>query len=505
MGTPGRITTAKFHSTARRDSLPLIPLIASVLKASAALELTRTAGRIAMTFIPVILIKNYKSRMRIKHAALHGLPASEEKINTHLKRIRARTLLVNFLFLIPFTLFWATIIASLEQTPLTGRWRMIILSPEEEDEIATQLKGDGWYRTVDGILSQEGSSNYIPPSDWRYAWVIETLRKLEATIPLLSQTTEASTDWTEPRPNGAPMPPPTQYPLTPRPRASEFLHRMCETVTDMSKGKQQHRKSLNPSSFEGPPYSLLLVDRPDAPNALSYGFGPDGGGGIVVYSGFLDEIFSKHPIQYEQPRADQNQSWWSQIVKQLFLSSPPPPPKPKPTPEQTTELAILLAHELAHLILSHHLETLSSATIVVPGVLSIASDVIRILVFPMTMLFGPFVNDAVAQLGKVGSGELLKIGEHCTSWKQEIEADVVSTRLLAHAGFDAREALKFWEDRSQVECSPTRDSQGQLIFGIRGDSHPLNETRITKIKEELERWEKSRLATLAQRHSAKAS
>ncbi|KIL67603.1 hypothetical protein M378DRAFT_73403 [Amanita muscaria Koide BX008] len=496
MGTPGRITTAKFHSTARRDSLPLIPLIASVLKASAALELTRTAGRIAMTFIPVILIKNYKSRMRIKHAALHGLPASEEKINTHLKRIRARTLLVNFLFLIPFTLFWATIIASLEQTPALLRWMLLVI-----------------YRSYCTIRA----TGTVNPGYFQSAQFYCTFRALCTRMAIFLATVTTSSAMATWQFNIKYCPSHIDtghvqrrlFPFHARKqgvsRNRTFLHRMCETVTDMSKGKQQHRKSLNPSSFEGPPYSLLLVDRPDAPNALSYGFGPDGGGGIVVYSGFLDEIFSKHPIQYEQPRADQNQSWWSQIVKQLFLSSSPPPPKPKPTPEQTTELAILLAHELAHLILSHHLETLSSATIVVPGVLSIASDVIRILVFPMTMLFGPFVNDAVAQLGKVGSGELLKLGEHCTSWKQEIEADVVSTRLLAHAGFDAREALKFWEDRSQVECSPTRDSQGQLIFGIRGDSHPLNETRITKIKEELERWEKSRLVTLAQRHSAKAS
>ncbi len=56
------------------------------------------------------------------------------------------------------------------------------------------------------------------------------------------------------------------------------------------------------------------------------------------------------------------------------------------------------------------------------------SDIIRVLIFPVTMMFGPFVNDAVAQLGKVGSGELLKISEACNSTNQEIEADVVSAR-----------------------------------------------------------------------------
>ncbi len=67
-------------------------------------------------------------------------------------------------------------------------------------------------------------------------------------------------------------------------------------------------------------------------------------------------------------------------------------------------------------------------TIFVPGVISLASDVIRALVFPVTMLLGPFVNDAFADLGKAGSWELSRLGDYCTSMKQEIEADVVSAR-----------------------------------------------------------------------------
>jgi hypothetical protein len=192
----------------------------------------------------------------------------------------------------------------------------------------------------------------------------------------------------------------------------------------------------------------LVVDKPDASNAFSYGFGPDGGGGIVVYSGFLDEILARAPLENEViPSPEPESSWWSSLVGGIFSPTPPPPTHPVPTPSQTAELAILLSHELAHLVLSHHLETLSSATIIIPGVMSIVSDVIRVVIFPVTMLFGyvsrfvsfrsdsfnsnfpsPFVNDAVAQLGKIGSGELEKVGEYCTSVKQEIEADVVSAR-----------------------------------------------------------------------------
>lgn len=452
-----------------------------------------------MTLIPVILIGNHKSRRRIKHAALHGVQTSEENVNKQLKKIRSRTLFLNFLFLIPFTLFWATIISSLEQTPLTGRWRMIILSPEEEDEISAQLTGQGWYRAVDEILAEDGPPKYVSSSDWRYVWASETLRKLEATIPILLQESEMCTDWTERGPDDPPMPPPAEFPLTHRPRASESLHRICEDMCNKRKNPNWEPPPVQ-NTFKGPPYALLLVDKPNAANAFSYGFGPDGGGGIVVYTGFIDEIISKYPIQYESPPVEKKQSWSSLLFGSIFSSSSTQSPKPQPTPQQTSELAILLAHELSHLILSHHLESLSSSTIVVPGVLSIAADILRMLIFPITMLLGPFFNDAVAQLGKVGSGELTKIGLHCTSWKQEIEADVVSARLLAHAGFDAREAVTFWEERAQVKCSsPGRDRQGNTVQGIRGESHPLNEVRVSKFREELQRWKDEREAVLAQR------
>ena len=176
----------------------------------------------------------------------------------------------------------------------------------------------------------------------------------------------------------------------------------------------------------GPPYSLIVIDDPNSRNAFSYGFGPDGAGGIVVFSGFLDDILSKNlaPPASATP-AD------TSLLHRLFwglFTSPPPPAQYQPTPEQTTDLAILLAHELSHLVLSHHLETLSSMTVFVPGVISLVSDFIRALAFPVTMLLGPFVNDAVADLGKAGSGELSKLGDYCTTMKQETEADVVSAR-----------------------------------------------------------------------------
>jgi hypothetical protein len=60
--------------------------------------------------------------------------------------------------------------------------------------------------------------------------------------------------------------------------------------------------------------------------------------------------------------------------------------------------------------------------------MAILADVVRAVIFPVTMILGPFVNDALAQVGKIGFGEMAKLGESCASMKQEVEADVVSAR-----------------------------------------------------------------------------
>jgi hypothetical protein len=311
---------------------------------------------------------------------------------------------------------------------MSGRLRMILLSPEEEDDIATQLAGSGWYRAVGEIISKPGPPKIVPPSDWRYAWVMDTLRTLEAVIPKLGDEKSLAPLWFERGDDDIPLPPPADYPLRPRPRAAEYVRQLM-----------QSNWPAPSHAIAGPPYSLIVVDDPDAQNAFSYGFGPEGAGGIVVYSGFLDDILSKQAARAEpggsgsalHPPASTGSNTsplWLKLFGGLLFTAPPPPVQHHPTLEQTTDLAILLAHELSHLVLSHHLETLSSMTIFVPGVLSLLSDLIRALVFPVTMLLGPFVNDAVADLGKAGSGELSKLGEYCTTTKQEIEADVVSAR-----------------------------------------------------------------------------
>ncbi|KAL1749343.1 hypothetical protein FB107DRAFT_280992, partial [Schizophyllum commune] len=244
-----------FHSTRRNEAGPLVPILATLLKASTTIEFARTAGRIILTFTPLILMKNLKARKKLQRAAVAGIPTSEEKKQKILKKIRSRTMLFHAMLFSPIILLWATIVASLEQTPLTGR--------REEQEIAKQLAGPGWYRAVGDILSPNGEPvRLVPPTDWRYAWVAATLRHLESVVPKLCTEREENSDWYAIDDESYPMPPPAEYPLRPRPRVSQHLRMFCD--------KMNERNTANaPHIVTDPPYSLIIVDEPNASNAFS--------------------------------------------------------------------------------------------------------------------------------------------------------------------------------------------------------------------------------------------
>lgn len=311
---------------------------------------------------------------------------------------------------------------------------MILLSAEEEEKIATQLAGNGWKAAVAGILSSTSESatppEVIPSQDWRAQWVESTLRRLEHVIPVLQIERSLDPHKIRPEDPEVPFPPPSNYPLLPRPRATQMLRQWCSRHVPAAGEEEGH---VPAHTLLGPPYSVLLVDKPDSKNAFSYGFGPHGAGGVVVYSGFLDEILQHSPNAAPPPPTVPANTIMPSFWSQLFGSLLAPPKRTSaytPSEEQTTELAVLLAHELAHLVLSHHLETLSSATILIPSVVSIFTDVVRTVMFPFTMFFGPFVNDALAQMSKVGSGEISRRGEICSGRKMEIEAGELTSVFL---------------------------------------------------------------------------
>ncbi|KAF8676790.1 Peptidase family M48 [Rhizoctonia solani] len=521
-----QVHAALFHASRPNQGLPFIWL-ATVLKTSTALAFAQTAGRITMSLLPVIFLKlKFASRFLRKVPADHPHYAQKrEKI----LRIRWKLwVAVGVLVVVPLSLFVSAILASLERTPLTGRVRLIMLSAEEEEEIARELKGAGWYTSVAQILVNASPSGtmprVIPPDDWRWNWVEQTLRQLERAVPKLQEHSDNPAAWyaawvkehpgeTHAHLEGpewktsAPIPPPPHYPLVPRPRVAQLLHEIPVSPT-VEGHKHGHGHHHSPHAQLGPPYSLLLVDLPES-NALSYGFGGDGGGGIVVYSGFLDEVLGSANKPSPQPKPGSKS-----LLSGLFFTSDASSKNnepPQPTPEQTQKLATLLAHELSHLLLSHHLETLSSGTIFLPSVIGIVSDVVRVLLFPITMVMGPFVNDAVANFTKVGLDDIARSGSTCQSRELEFEADIVSARILASAGFDPQCAVEFWEGRQlsppASQPLPDTDPSQRVVTPLpsvpgtfwtsrstagEDDSHPLDQARVHRLKRELRRWEREK-------------
>ena len=76
-------------------------------------------------------------------------------------------------------------------------------------------------------------------------------------------------------------------------------------------------------------------------------------------------------------------------------------------------------------------------------------------------------------------------------------------RLLAHAGFDARDAVTFWEQRSGPAAECRRSGQpappnepSKIARQIMGASHPVSELRVNSLKDELARWEVERQKTI---------
>ena len=133
-------------------------------------------------------------------------------------------------------------------------------------------------------------------------------------------------------------------------------------------------------------------------------------------------------------------------------------------------------------------------------------EVVRVLLYPVTALLGPFVQDAIAATVKVGmeesAGLLPALTNSCESRILESEADIVALRLLANAGIDPRASLAFWEDRLQAQKSGDEPHSGEGRRSVEGShahahtkeansfmkTHPPDEERVAAIRKELARW-----------------
>lgn len=144
----------EFHSSPQSHSpWHFVLHAAAFLKSSGALSVVQMVGRIALTLLPVALLKRGLFRKLIKHLPLSEHPTLAGMHQHMQSSIEFINVALWALIIIPGSLFAATFIASLERTPVTGRWRLILLSPEEEKSVADDLRGDGWRDAVANILT----------------------------------------------------------------------------------------------------------------------------------------------------------------------------------------------------------------------------------------------------------------------------------------------------------------------------------------------------------------
>ncbi|GAA6020870.1 hypothetical protein JCM11491_000013 [Sporobolomyces phaffii] len=477
------------------------------------------------------------------------------------------------LLLSPFLLLGLVGFASLERTPVTGRWRLVMLSPKEEEELVDGILSVG--RTVHSATTSHvhsGESQAVAPEgtsldwvailrqvlnladegvdpetgrrmllggvvldqrDWRVRWTEAVLRALEKGVVegLTRDGAVAKGD------GQALRPPPPKYLLEGRMAAGGGGAGWKDELI-MAKHLEGKTPDLRvPLQVE---YDILVIDR-DENNAFSFGFAPETEsiqekgrrGVIVVYTGFLKEVLGETALPSHAPAAIPSTSNPNRLA--TFFSRPsnaaqalpqPDPiasymvPSKLPTQDQCRSLAVLLSHETAHLILSHTLESYASMNLLMPHLSRLASDVLRTLLYPVTAILGPFINDAVGRSlsegAKGGFGIFGNAANSCESRKLESEADLVALRLLAGSGIDPRYALDFWENRlssHQAESPPTSPSTALPFSQVNAvhhhskngtspgeasptglldgymRTHPVDEERLARIRQELKDWE----------------
>lgn len=127
------------------------------------------------------------------------------------------------------------------------------------------------------------------------------------------------------------------------------------------------------------------------------------------------------------------------------------------------EIAVVLGHEIAHVLREHGRERLAKSTVTSAGS--------RLLGFGLSAILGidPSVTDAAAGVG--ANLAILKF-----SRQDETEADLVGMDVAARAGFDPRAGIALWQKMGMVN----KEGGFQWL-----STHPAGKTRIAEMKEKL--------------------
>lgn len=124
-------------------------------------------------------------------------------------------------------------------------------------------------------------------------------------------------------------------------------------------------------------------------------------------------------------------------------------------------IAVVMGHEVAHAVARHGSERLSHQMAVQTGA--------NLLNFGLSNMEVPISSDLALQAYGMGTN----LGILSYSRKHELEADRLGIIFMAMAGYDPREALKFWKRMAKSSNS----GENEFL-----STHPSNEHRIRDIE-----------------------
>jgi len=124
-------------------------------------------------------------------------------------------------------------------------------------------------------------------------------------------------------------------------------------------------------------------------------------------------------------------------------------------------IAVVMGHEVAHAVARHGSERLSYQIAVQTGA--------NLLNYGLLNVEGPVFNDLALQAYGIGTN----LGILSYSRKHELEADRLGIIFMAMAGYDPREAIKFWKKMAEFSES----DENEFL-----STHPSNERRIEDIE-----------------------
>ncbi|KAF9287250.1 hypothetical protein BGZ88_008699 [Linnemannia elongata] len=418
---------SRFHtSRTNQVPLPILPAAIFTLKTPVTALVLRMISRVSLTLLPLSAKQSPK--------------------------------VILTLVLIPPVCFGLVIFAGLEAAPNTGRWRFLFTNEEEELEmlqdeipqflnsIATiQDEGDPRVQLVKHILQNLLSSSIEQDGSTLRTGIVEKLEKRHAEaqerLKVLQQQQQQQVALPGDSPESTITLPITNTIVSTQ---SPFIPTTGTILppTPQVLQAEEEDPELKEMTFDERPFQIFVAED-DAINAFS--LGPPRL--IFINSGLMD---------------------WLENDEDL--------------------IAAVVAHELAHVIQRHTMETHGRETVML-----FLADLVRSALWTVSIPLGPWFNSWVDEttnnlLHFTASGPL-----HQTI---EVEADTVSLTLMALAGYDPMHAVRLWEqwaDKDQREMDEEDSVEVHKWTDWMYD-HPPSAERARYLKEAVmparEMWEK---------------